>query len=106
MGSDKRIGYALCHVIPGDESWVYSYDLKTKQQSSRGKAPHQARQVKSNVKSMIIIFFDIKGIVHKEFVPTGKTVNSRFYCDILWQLHENMKTLPPVLVRTDLAATL
>jgi hypothetical protein len=28
----------------------------------------QGRQVKSNVKSMFIIFFDIKGIVHKEFI--------------------------------------
>jgi hypothetical protein len=28
----------------------------------------KARQVKSKVKRMVIIFFDIKGIVHKEFV--------------------------------------
>jgi hypothetical protein len=33
--------------------------------------PKKARQVKSKVKSMLIIFFDIKGIVHKEFVLTG-----------------------------------
>jgi hypothetical protein len=39
------------------------------------------REVKSNVKSLIITFFDNKGIVHKEFVPTGQTVNSRFCCE-------------------------
>jgi hypothetical protein len=39
---------------------------------------------------MIIIFFDIKGIVHKEFVVAGQTVNSAYYCDILWQLRENI----------------
>jgi hypothetical protein len=32
----------------------------------------KARQEKSKVKSMLIIFFDIKGIVHKEFVLAGK----------------------------------
>jgi hypothetical protein len=28
------------------------------------------------VKCMLIIFFDIKGIVHKEFVLAGQTVSS------------------------------
>jgi hypothetical protein len=37
--------------------------------------PKKARQVKSKVKSMLNIFFDIKRIVHKEFVLAGKTVN-------------------------------
>jgi len=25
-------------------------------------------------------FFDIRGIVHHEFVPEGQTVNAEFYC--------------------------
>jgi hypothetical protein len=33
-------------------------------------------------------FFDIKRIVHKEFILTTITVNSAYYCDILRQLHE------------------
>jgi hypothetical protein len=48
----------------------------------------KARQVKGKVKSMIIIFFDIKGIVHKEFVLTGQTVNSAHCCDVLRILRE------------------
>jgi hypothetical protein len=44
---------------------------------------------------MIIAFFDIKGIVHKEFVPTGQTVNSGFYCDVLRHLHENVQRRHP-----------
>jgi hypothetical protein len=39
------------------------------------------RQVESIVKSMLIIFFDMKGIVHKEFILAGQTVNSTYYCD-------------------------
>jgi hypothetical protein len=33
--------------------------------------------------------FDIRGIVHEEFVPAGQTVNSAYYCEVLQQLHEN-----------------
>jgi hypothetical protein len=50
----------------------------------------EARQVKSKVKSMLIIIFVIKGIVLKEFILTGPTVNSSYYCDVLRQLHENV----------------
>jgi len=49
-----------------------------------------ARQMKSNLKSIIITFFDIKGIVHKEFVPTGQTVNPGFYCEVLRRLREKV----------------
>jgi len=59
--------------------------------------PKMARQVKSNLKSMIITFFDIKGIVHKEFVPTGRTVNSGFYCEVLWRMHEKVRRQCPQL---------
>jgi hypothetical protein len=43
----------------------------------------KARQVKSKVKSMLIIFLYMKGIVHKEFVLAGQTVSSAKYCDVL-----------------------
>jgi hypothetical protein len=38
--------------------------------------PRDARQVKRKVKSMVIMFFDVKGIDHKAFVLVGQTVNS------------------------------
>jgi len=86
----------LSRVITGDESWLYGYDPETKQQSSQWKSPtsprpKKTRQVKNNVKSMIITFFDVKGNVHKDFVPTDQTVNSGFYCDILRRLRENVR---------------
>jgi hypothetical protein len=57
-------------------SAIYAYDLEAKQQSSQWK-------MKSKVKSMPIIFSDIKEIVHKEFVLAGRTVNSTYYCEVL-----------------------
>jgi hypothetical protein len=37
------------------------------------------RQVKNKIKSMLIIFLDVKGIVYKEFVLAGRTVNYAYY---------------------------
>jgi len=44
---------------------------------------------------MLIIFFDIQGIVYKEFVPPGQTVNMRFYCKVLRQMRENVRRKQP-----------
>jgi hypothetical protein len=41
--------------------------------------PKKVRQVKS----MLIIFFDIKVIVHKEFALAGQTVISAYYFDCM-----------------------
>jgi hypothetical protein len=44
---------------------------------------------------MLICFFDIDGIIHKEFVPPGQTVNAKFYCDVLRRLREDMRQKRP-----------
>jgi hypothetical protein len=41
------------------------------------------RQVTNKFKSMPIIFFDIREIVHKEFILADQTVSSTYHCDIL-----------------------
>jgi hypothetical protein len=38
---------------------------------------------------MLIVFFDIQGILHLEFAPEGQTVNAEFYCTVLHRLREN-----------------
>ena len=64
----------LKKVITGDESWVYGYDIETKAQSFQWKhtespRPKKARQVRSNVKVLLTVFFDYHGVVHQEFLP-------------------------------------
>jgi hypothetical protein len=51
------------------------------------------------VKSMLITFFDIKGIVHKEFVLAGQTVSSIGYYNVLRRLRENVRRPRPELWR-------
>jgi hypothetical protein len=55
--------------------------------------------MKSTVKSMLIIFFHDKGIVHKEFILSCITVNFANYCGILWWLRVNVWRLCPELWR-------
>ena len=71
------------HIIRGDESWILEYDPETKRQSQEWHTANsarlkKARMSKSKIKSMLICVFDSQGIVHKEFVPPGQTVNRTF----------------------------
>ncbi|UYV72181.1 K02A2.6-like [Cordylochernes scorpioides] len=68
----------LQRVITGDKAWVYGYDVETKAQSSQWKLPHEprpkkARQARSNVKVLLTVFFDCRGVVHHEFLPQDRT---------------------------------
>jgi len=90
----------MSSVITGDECWVYGYDPETKQMSSQWSTsssprPKKARQVKSNIKTMLIAFFDIDGLVHHEFVPTGQMVNKEFYKTVLQRLHDAVRRYRP-----------
>jgi hypothetical protein len=86
----------ISSIMTGDETWVYDYDPETKQQSSQWMSPisprpEKARQVRGNVKSMLIIFFDIQGIVYKEYVPPVQTDSGKFYCEVLKRLREGIR---------------
>jgi hypothetical protein len=37
--------------------------------------PKKARQVQSNIKTTLIAFFDVKGLVHHIFLPQGQNMN-------------------------------
>jgi len=39
---------------------------------------------------MFISFFDANGIVYKEFVPPGQTMNQQFYLKVLKRLHNSV----------------
>ena len=78
-------------IVTGDETWVYGYDPETKRQSSQLKCadsprPKETRQMRSKVKVMLIVFFDMEGIVDYEYVPQGQTVNQQFYLQVLKRL--------------------
>ena len=78
----------LSRVVTDDESWIFKYNPLTKRQSLEWKSasslrPKKARLFKSKIKVMLIVFFDVHGIVHLEFLPQGQTINQNVYKDIL-----------------------
>ena len=81
---------------------MFDYDPETKWQSEewhmKSSCLKKARMSRSRVKTMIIVFFDSRGIVHKEFVPSGQTVNNTFYKDVLERLQKRVQR-----VRSDIA---
>lgn len=95
----------LNNVVTGDETWVFEYDPQTKRQSSEwhtssSPRPKQARMSKSKQKSMLICFFDGNGVIHKEFVPPGQTVNAKFYVKVLERLRKRIVRVRPAIANS------
>ncbi|UYV61773.1 hypothetical protein LAZ67_1006451 [Cordylochernes scorpioides] len=92
----------LQRVITGVEAWVYGYDVETKAQSFQWKLPHEprpkkARQVRSNVKVLLTVFSDCRGVMHHEFLPQGRTVNKEYYLQVMRNLREVIRQKRPDL---------
>ena len=57
------------------------------------------------MKSMLIVFFDSKGVVHKEFVPPGQTVNTAFYVEVLKRLKKRVTCIRPEITEPCVTAS-
>jgi hypothetical protein len=44
---------------------------------------------------MLITFFDSQGVVHKKFVPEGKTVSAEFYKGVMDHLLKHIQGVHP-----------
>jgi hypothetical protein len=87
-------------IITGDETWCFASDPETTRQSSEwvGETspwPKKLKFQRSCIKTMLIIFFDSQGIVHKEFIPERKTVNAEFYKGVLDHLLQCIQWVCP-----------
>ena len=74
---------------------VMGTTLRPNKLRANGRRPlhrdRKASQVSSSVKTtLVVFFFDVRGIVHQEFVPSGHTVNQEFYLEVLRRLRENV----------------
>jgi hypothetical protein len=96
----------LKRIITNDETWVCGHDVETKKQSSRWVGKNSPRlknegagQVECESHIDGVFFFGIEGVVHREFLCQGQTVNSWYYLEVLKHLSENVKRKRPQLWR-------
>ena len=80
MEADEKL---LENVVTGDELWVFQYDPETKRQSRQWKSvfsprPKKARMQCSQVKVMLITFFDHQGMVHLSLFLKDKQLTNAF----------------------------
>jgi len=45
----------------------------------------------SKFKAMLIVFFDIQGIMMAVWVPSGQTVNQQYYIEVLKKLRDRVR---------------
>ena len=83
----------------GDEMWIYGCDPDSKsvQQQYSWKTPsaesmsRKMRQIRSSTKTLLLVFFDIQGIVHQEFIPQNQPLNQAYYKEVLIRLREKVR---------------
>lgn len=92
----------LRRFVTMDETWVYHHDPKSKQEAKEWcepgcSAPKRVRVHKSAKKVLASVFWDAKGILFVDYLQTGKTINSEYYCNLLDKLKEEIQKKRPGL---------
>jgi len=90
----------LNSIVAEDETWCFHYDPTTKCRSAEWKSPasRKGKKVclqKSKVKTMLVCFYDSKGIIHHKFVPEGQTATGSFYLSVLERLWKRIRHVRP-----------
>ena len=80
----------LHRFITMDETWIYHYDPKLKQECLQWteagcSAPKQVKSQQSAKKVTAYVFWYEKGILLIDYLQKGKTINSENYCSLLDQ---------------------
>ncbi|GFV72223.1 HTH_48 domain-containing protein [Trichonephila clavipes] len=84
-------------IITGDKSIPKQSSSRHNGKPPGSPRPKKARQVRSKIKVMLIVFLDADGIVHHEYAPLDQTVNKEFYLDVMRRLREAVRSKRPVL---------
>ncbi len=95
----------LDKFLTGDESWLHRYDPDSKTTSSHWLpkntkvCPQKALRARTVRKSMMIAFFDCRGLVHIEFAE--RTINAERYGHVLDRLKDSIRHKRPGLWQVD-----
>jgi len=78
------------------EIWIHYFTSKTKEQSkqwilSGEPAPKKTKIVKSAGKVMATVFWDARGIIHIDYLPSKQTINDDYYAALLDHFNNILK---------------
>ncbi|XP_046813878.1 histone-lysine N-methyltransferase SETMAR-like [Vespa crabro] len=80
----------LKKIITGNETWIcgHEYISNTELPSSHWM-PYQSKKPRfnSNIKVLLLVFFDYEGIVHYEFAPPYQMIDKEYYQKVLDRLY-------------------
>ncbi len=82
-------------VITGDESWFSCYEPLMRRSSlswlrRNQRRPHKAVRDRYVRRVMLVVFWDSQGVVHCEFVPNGRGVNTDYYLEVMCTLRQRI----------------
>ena len=85
----------LLRLVTTDETWLYHYDLETKQQSMEWRHSGLPRPKNSECKNPLEkfspAFWDQDGILLIDYLQKGQTMNAEYYSSLLVQLKDILK---------------
>ena len=90
----------LDRVLTCDEKWVL-YEAPRRRYhwlASHEPVPKQPKPALHQKKVLLCVWWTARGIVHRELLPAGQTINATVYCQQLSRVHEKLKTLEPALL--------
>ncbi len=92
----------LNNIVTMDESDVSFHILETKRVSKqwvkKGQpGPRKAKVHATWTKKMVLVFFNVKGIICKNYVPKGETVNAEYMKKALARFLKVFKAKRPIM---------
>lgn len=95
----NKVDPFLKRLVTGDEKWVTYDNVKRKRSWSKAGEASQtvAKPGLTSRKVLLCVWWDYKGIIHYELLPSGKTINSDVYCQQLTRLKQAIDRKRPEL---------
>ena len=78
-----------CHKVTNHKCSRMTMILKTKP-NYLNESVQKSKDRHVNVRVLLTVFFDCKGLVHHEFLPQGNTVNKEYYLEVICRLREEI----------------
>ena len=89
----QRKDKILDRIVTCDEKWIYFNNTTQKWGWSAPGEPvgSVAKRTLTNKKIMLCIWWDCRGIIHKEYLEKGKTIDSKVYSEMLVRVDAAIK---------------